>query len=65
MSDHAAEQAGGEQGSLNAGVSHSTDTPSEPAMVSATEASAAIDAPVSEPVVPEPSMSEPAASEAP
>jgi hypothetical protein len=65
MSDHAAEQAGGEQGSLNAGISHSADTPSAPATVSATEASAAIDAPVSEPLVPEPSMSEPAASEAP
>jgi hypothetical protein len=65
MSDRAAEQTSGEQGSLNAGISHSADTPSEPATVSATEASAAIDAPVSEPVIPGPSMSEPAASEAP
>jgi hypothetical protein len=65
MSDQAAEQTSGEQGSLNAGVSHSADTPSEPAMASATETSGAADAPVSEPVVPEPSMSEPAASEAP
>jgi hypothetical protein len=65
MSDHAAEQTSGEQGSLNAGISHSADTPSAPATVSATEASAAIEAPVPEPVVPEPSMSEPAASEAP
>ena len=65
MSDHAAEQTSGEQGSLNAGISHSADTPSAPATVSATEASAAIDAPVSEPVIPGPSMSEPAASEAP
>jgi hypothetical protein len=65
MSDHAAEQTSGEQGSLNAGISHSADTPSEPATVSATEASAAIDAPVSEPVIPGPSMSEPVVSEAP
>jgi hypothetical protein len=70
MSDQAADQPGGEQGSLNLEVSHSADKPSEPATASTTAASAAADAPVSEPVMSEPSMSEPslsmpAASEAP
>ncbi len=65
-----AEQISGESGSLNAGVSHSADTPSEPVVASAAETSPAVDAPVSEPSLPEPSISEPslfepATSEAP
>jgi hypothetical protein len=68
MSDQAAEQLGSEQGSLNLGVSHSGDKPSEPGTASATGATAAEGALLSEPVVsepvaPEPSMFEPALSE--
>jgi hypothetical protein len=50
MSEQAAEQPGGEQGSLNLGISHSADAPvSEPE--------------VSEPSMSEPSLSEPSLSE--
>jgi hypothetical protein len=59
MSDQAAEPTGGETGSLSAGVSHPAEPSSEPAAASAIEASASADAPVSEPMAPEPSMSEP------
>ena len=59
MSDQAAEQIGGESGSLNPGVSHSAGASSEPVTASAAETSAAADVPVSEPSMPEPSMSEP------
>ena len=59
MSDQQPEPIGGESGSLSAGVSHSSDTSSEPVAASATEASEAAAVPVSEPSMPEPSMSEP------
>src|SRR5271168_3779172 len=59
VSDQAAEQTGGESGSLSAGISHSADTSSEPATASVAETSAAAEALVSEPSMPEPSMSEP------
>jgi hypothetical protein len=54
-----AEQIAGESGSLNAGISHSTASQSEPVVASAAKTSPAADAPVSEPSMPEPSMSEP------
>jgi hypothetical protein len=54
-----AEQIAGESGSLNAGISHSTASQSEPVVASAAKTSPAVDAPVSEPSMPEPSMSEP------
>jgi hypothetical protein len=70
MSDQAAEQTGGETGSLTTGISHSAGPSGEAVTASAAETSAAVDAPVSEPSMPEPSMSEPslfgpAASEEP
>jgi hypothetical protein len=61
VSDHEAEQTGGESGSLSAGISHSADTSSEPAAASTAATSETVNAPVSEPSMPEPSMSEPAA----
>jgi len=64
MSDQAAEPTGGETGSLSAGVSHPADTSSEPAAAFVIETSASADAPVSEPMAPEPSMSEPSLVEA-
>ncbi|MGA8901814.1 hypothetical protein [Bradyrhizobium sp.] len=60
MSERAAEPTGGEQGSLNLGISPSADTPNEPVTASAAETSPAVDALVSEPSMPEPSTSEPA-----
>ncbi|MGA7074840.1 hypothetical protein [Bradyrhizobium sp.] len=61
MSEQAAEQPGGEQGSLNLGISPPAGTSSELAVTaSAAETSPAADVPVSEPSMPEPSMSEPA-----
>lgn len=61
MSEQETEQPGGEQGSLNLGISAPAGTSSEPAvMASAAETSPAADVPVSEPSMPEPSMSEPA-----
>ena len=48
MSDQEAEQTSGETGSLNAGVSHSADKPSEPATGSAAETSDATATPASE-----------------
>lgn len=61
MSEQAAEQPGGEQGSLNLGISRPAGASSEPAVTaSAAETSPAADVPVSEPSMPEPSMSEPA-----
>jgi hypothetical protein len=68
VSDQEAEQTSGETGSLNAGISHQADAPSEPVTAAATEAVAA-DAVASEPAMAEamsePSISEPVASEVP
>ena len=58
MSEEAAGPTSGEQGSLNAGNSHSAETSSEPVTASAPGA----DVPMSEPGMSEPSMSEPSLS---
>ena len=63
MSDQKAEQIDGEMGSLSTGISHSSDTPSEPTAMVGAETKATADAPVSEPVALEPSLSEPSLSE--
>jgi hypothetical protein len=72
VSDQKAEQISGETGSVNAGISHSGEKPSEPVAASPADASTAQDAEpvvskpepvVSEPMPPEPSMSEPSISE--
>jgi hypothetical protein len=68
VSDQEPNQISGETGSVSAGISHSTDKPGDQVAASATEATAAKDAGlpepvVSEPVAPEPSMSELSMSE--
>ena len=60
MTEQAAGPTCGEQGSLDLGISPSSDAPSATATASVGETSAGVEAPVSEPVGSEPSMSDPA-----